>query len=194
MFAFLKIPFSLKFPFSKENFFDAIREILSVLFFGFMPIILGLLFAWLSPNGGVTQFALGFLASGEALLLSTALVGPLIYVLFKNYGNFPNLSSLIKNYDKFPGTISIQFPYGWSFISLIILICVIAAGVFGYNSALSENDKLLSENMRILSIIILSSSLSIFFLISVVRNNLVDGAAKIMSADTNDFLKDWDKG
>lgn len=187
MFAFPKIPYS------KKNFVDAIKELLSVLLFGFMPIILGILFAWLSSSGSVTQFTLRFLASGEALLLSAALVGPLIYVLVKNYGELPSLKGLIRGYDKFPGTISIQFPYGWTYISLIILICVIAAGVFGYHSALSENDKLLSENMRILSAIIFLSSLSIFFLISISRNRLVDGAAKIMSADTNDFLNEWDE-
>lgn len=187
MFAFLKLPYS------KQNFVDAIKEFLSVLLFGFMPIILGLLFAWLSSSGSVTQFVLGFLASGEALLLSAALVGPLIYVLVKTYGELPSLSGLIRNYDKFPGTISIQFPFGWYFISLIMLICVIAAGVFGYNSALSENDKLLSENMQILSAIIILSSLLIYFLISITRNNLADGAAKLMNANTNEFLKEWDE-
>lgn len=185
MFAFLKIPYS------KKHFVDAIKELLSVLLFGFMPIILGILFAWLSSSGSVNQFALRFLASGEALLLSAALVGPLIYVLVKNYGELPSLKGLIRGYDKFPGTISIQFPYGWTYISLIILICVIAAGVFGYHSALSENDKLLSENMRILSAIIFLSSLSIFFLISISRNHLVEGAAKLMSDDTKDFLNKW---
>ena len=70
---------------------------------------------------------------------------------------------------------------------------MIAAGVFGYNSALSGNDKILSENMQILSAIIIVSSLSTFFFVSIVRNNIVDGAAKIMSADTKDFLKEWDE-
>ena len=193
MFAFLKIPKSFKIPWSKIDFFDAIREILSVLFFGFMPITLGLLFAWLSPSGDVAQFALGFLASGEALLLSTALVGPLIYVLFKNYGEFPNLSSLIRNYDKFPDTISIKFPFGWFFVLIIISICVISASVFGYNSALSGGSKILPEKIRTLSVIVILLSLSIFFFVSIVRNNVVGGAAKLMRADTKTYLDDWDE-
>ena len=184
---------SLNIPYSKQNFVDAIKELLTVLLFGFMPIILGLLFAWLSPIGSIKKFVLGFFASGEALLLSTALIGPLIYVLVKNYGDLPSLSGLIKNYKNLPETLSIKFPFGWTFILLIILICLIAAGVFGFNSAQPESFKLLAKNMQILSAIIILSSLFIFFFISVIRNKVVDGAAKLMSANEKEFLDDWDE-
>ncbi len=182
-----------KFPYSNQNIVDALKELLSVLLLGFLPITLGLLFAWLLPSGSVVQFVLAFLGSGEALLLSTALVGPLIYILAKNHGKFPNFSDLIRNNDNNSLKASIQFPYGWFFIVSIFLICVIAASVFGYNAAVSENEKFLSGNMQKLSAIIILLSLTIFFLISIVRNNLLDGAAKIMSDDTSEFLSEWDE-
>jgi len=99
--------------FSQRNIVDALKEFISVLCFGLMPITLGLLLSWLSPSGNISQFFDAFLSSGEALLISSALVGPFIYVLFKNYGDLPKLSNFLKGHEDVSRNITIQFPFGW---------------------------------------------------------------------------------
>lgn len=166
-------------PYKIQNFGDACVELISIFLFGFMPIWLSILFSWLSPEGTVVAFLNRFFSSGEALLMSSALVGPLVYVIFKRYGDLPK-------------KLTLRFPFGWFYMSLIFLICVITAGVFGYNSATSESDKILSENMRFLSVTILAVSLTILFLVSTIRNFMERGPTKIMHDDTVKFLESWD--
>lgn len=184
---------NFRFPFSTENLIDAAKELVSVLLLGFLPINLGILLSWLSSVSDVQSFLTEFLTSGEALLLSSALVGPLIYVLLKKYGEFSSLSEAIFGKSNLSRSLSIQFPGGWFFITSIVIICLVAAGVFGHNSASAANSKMLPNNMMVLSSIIFISSIFIFFLVSLIRNNVEDGAVKAYSESTDDFLKEWDE-
>lgn len=182
-----------KIPFSSDNLVDALKELVSAIIFAFLPINLGLLFSWLSSGTDVDTFVFEFFSSGEALLVSSALVGPLIYVLLKQYGDFSSLSKMLLSKSGFNGSLSIQFPGGWYFIVSIVVICVVAAGVFGNNSASSIDHKILAENMIILSTTILILSLLIFFLVSLIRNNVEDGAVEAYIESTDDFLEEWDE-
>lgn len=163
----------------RKSAWDASKEVGVTVLFGCLPVLLGTLFAWLSANASVCGFLKDFFSSGEPLLISAALVGPLIYVLFRKYGDFPN-------------NLSIQFPLGWFFIVAIVLVCVISAGVFGYRSAIDKKT-IVAENMADLSVLITIFSLLIFFAISAIRNNIDGGAPDIMTSDTDKFLKEWRK-
>ncbi len=162
---------------STKDVGSAFIELFFILIFSFMPFWLSLLLVWLSNESTIRQFTYSFLSSGDALLISAALVGPLIYVLFRSYGSLPN---------KF----TIRFPLGWLYVSLIIIVCVIAAAVAGYNLGLS---KILPENMAILSSFILILSFLILLSVSISRNYVENSAPSIMHTDTKNFLKDWDQ-
>lgn len=172
---------NLKFlPYTKSNFLDAIKEFISLVVASFLPVWLGILFNWLSPEASVRKFVLEFLSSGEALLISAALVGPLIYILFKRYGNMPK-------------GLSLRFPLGWFIVSSILVISVVSAGVFGYKSATIGADNIAPENLLLLSSAMLVASLIILFIVYVIRNNIEGSTSEIMRTETSEFLKAWDR-
>jgi hypothetical protein len=164
-----------------EDYVDAIKELLTILFFSFMPIWLGLLFASISAKGTIDGFVKTFLNSGEALLISAGLVGPLIYVLTKKYGDLPR-------------SLTMRFPQGWFFTLSIFAICVIAGAVFGAERGMAPQtiaDQSRSTGGELLSKVMLIASIVIVFLVSAIRNHLDRGAPEAMRADTNRFLREW---
>ena len=167
-------------PVTKRNILDATKEFSSVLIAAFLPIWLSIILSWLSPKANVSKFATEFLSSGEALLISAALVGPLIYVLFKQYGNMPR-------------DLSLRFPFGWFIISMISVILVTSAGVFGYKSATPRADNIAPDNMFLLSVVVLVTSLIILLLVYIIRNHMEEPPSKIMRAETSEFIESWDE-
>jgi hypothetical protein len=172
-----------------DDFIEAAKEFVLLTVFAFMPIWLGFLFSILSRQEGAAQlFISDFLRSGEALLISAALVGPLIYVITRKYGDLPK-------------TLTIIFPQGWLFVGFIAIICVIAAALFGFHrttplqaSAPHQSTSYFDDNaIKRLSIFVLLAAMSILYLVSVLRNYLERGAAALMHRDTQEFLREWSR-
>lgn len=166
--------------YTKTNFFDAIKELIFVLIAALLPVWLGILFNWLSAGTSVSKFIVEFLSSGEALLISSALVGPPLYVLLKSYGNLPR-------------ELSFRFPFGWLIVTLILVISVTSAAVFGYKSSNPPAGSVVAENMMYLSAGILLVSLITLLVVYVIRNNIEQPASKIMQSGTREFIEDWKK-
>jgi uncharacterized membrane protein len=173
---------------TRDDFVEAAKELLVLSIFAGLPVWLGLVISALSKGKGTTEhFLLEFLASGEALLISAALVGPLIYIITRKYGDLPE-------------AFTIRFPQGWLFVILIAVICVITAATFGFDRVLRQSaadhgrTSVFEESaIRIFSCSILFVSLLIVYLVSVLRNYLDRGAAAIMRTDTQNFLDEWRK-
>lgn len=173
---------------SRDDFMEAAKELCVLIIFAGLPVWLGLVISLLSKGDGTTaHFLHDFLGSGEALLISAALVGPLIYIITRKYGDLPE-------------TLTIRFPQGWLFVVLIAIICVIAAATFGFDRVFRQaatnpcGASVFEESsIRIFSCSILSVSILIVYLVSVLRNYLDRGAAAIMRTDTQDFLNEWRK-
>ncbi|WP_422020401.1 hypothetical protein [Pyruvatibacter mobilis] len=165
----------------RTDFLEASKEILVVATFSFMPLWLGMvIFSALPTTGALSSFLKEFSSSGDALLTSSALVGPLIYLITKRYGNFPN-------------DFTMHFPAGWFFIILSMIICIISAGLFGFYGTNQNLIDTNSDAMKNWSIIITFLAISNLFFTSVIRNSMDRGAPNIMRSDTQSFLDDWQK-
>jgi uncharacterized membrane protein len=173
---------------SRDDFVEAAKELFVLIVFAGMPVWLGLIFSVLSKaDKATTIFFLEFLASGESLLISAALVGPLIYVITRKYGDLPE-------------AFTIRFPQGWLFVVLIAIICVIAAATFGFDRVFRQaatdhgRSSVFDESsIRMFSLCTLFISVAIVYLVSVLRNYLDRGAPAIMRSDTQSFLDQWGK-
>ncbi len=171
---------------SVQDFEEARSEVLVVVFSALLPIWLGLLLAFVSLKfDALWSFLKAYATTGDALLTSCALVGPLIYILWKRYG-------------KLPKDLTIRFPYGRGLTASVLAIWVVAGSVFGYSrySALfASNSALPVPNgtiMSILSILVLGSSILLLFLATVLRNNMetLDGA-ELMRLSESTFVENW---
>lgn len=165
---------------SRTSFADAGKEIATTLFASLLPIWLGLAFtAVMSKKGASSALIVDFLSSNEALLVSAALVGPLIYTISRKYGNFPR-------------SLSFTFPYGLLFLLIAFCVCVVAAGMFGLTTAGPNYKKLLDPNSVVwMSAISLIVSVITLFFVSALRNQLDNGAPQKMSEDTEKFIREW---
>lgn len=171
---------------TRADFAEAAKELAVLIVFAGMPVWLGFVISALSKGEkSVSMFVLDFLASGEAFLISAALVGPLIYVITRKFGDLPE-------------ALTIRFPQGWLFVVVIVVICIIAAALFGFDrvfkqkSAEGSLSSMFDEHaMQIFSFFVLFLSISVVYLIGVLRNYLDRGAPDIMRNDTASFLKEW---
>jgi hypothetical protein len=172
---------------TRDDFVEAAKELFVLVVFAGMPVWLGIIFSALSKEKSVNVFFLEFLSSGESLLISAALVGPLIYIITRKYGDLP-------------AAFTIRFPQGWLFVVLIAIICVITAALFGFDRVFRQtsiehgHSSVFDESsMRAFSFGVLSVSVLIVYLVSVLRNYLDRGAPAIMRSDTQSFLDEWRK-
>lgn len=170
-----------------EDFSEAATELFIVMFFSFMPLWLGTFIApALSGWANVPNMWWQFLTSGDALLLASAIAGPLIYALFRRYGELPK-------------SLTLRFPYGKYIAISLIAVCVIAAAIYGGNgaSASSQVDSsgLSAPNsiMILYSVFLLTFSIILFFLTSSFRNRLSRAAPEIMRASDTEFLREWNE-
>jgi hypothetical protein len=173
---------------TRDDFTEAAKELLVLIVFAGMPIWLGLMISAVSKGDKtVSSFLHEFFASGDALLISAALVGPLIYVITRKYGDLPE-------------SLTIRFPQGWLFVVIITIICIIAAALFGFDRVFKpdpggggRSSVFDEKSMRAFSFGVLFLSISIVYLVGVLRNYLERGAPAIMRNDTQEFLREWGK-
>ena len=172
----------------RRNFAEGAKEVIGSLFFAMLPIWLGVCVIFLMSRASVGKYVSEFLVSGEALLISAALIGPSIYVITKKYGDLPKS---LKN----------DFPQGWFLVLVSLTICMITAAIFGvqrfYAQLTSSNvspEPLFDAGlMESFSICILLVTVLGLYLVTVFKNFMEDGAAAAMHSEEDDFLRKWKK-
>jgi len=155
---------------------DVLEEFLYLALFGLMPVWLGGVIHFISGKNLTTHLN-SYLYGGEALLISTAFVGPLIYLILKEYG---------KTTDGF----SKPFPGRNIFVITIISICLVSAAILTVKSV--NNINYFSKNILWYTSALLSTlSLIIWLFTTLVKNALDYAAPAIMRENTEKFVENW---
>jgi hypothetical protein len=168
----------------QRDYIEASKEVTVTVLCSTVALWLGLIFAWVSPTYLVSRYLTTFVLSGEFLLLSTALVGPIFYIITKRYGS------------DLPAPSSRHFLQGWFFTLLALCVCLIAAAIFGYNRISSpgteiERGQLSFGPMVTLSLIIFVISTITLFLVITIGNFMEDGAVGLMHDDTQSYVREF---
>jgi hypothetical protein len=186
----LVIPFSRDFrKCSARDFREATQELLITTFFSTMPL-------WIMPLLGPIIFKtdLSFahelvstITGGELFVYCAALVGPLIYIITRRYGEMSD--------DKDTFGFTIAFPHGVSFVLFSAMICLFA----GFAFSLMKNPIFLPENSVVhfntngifwTSIAVYVISLYCIFSASAYRNAMAD-FVKDNSREEDKFSSDF---
>lgn len=170
-----------------EDFGRAFVEVFVICASAFLPLWAGLGFFLLTKIEHAAKiYGRTFMESGDILLISCAIIGPLIYILTRRYGNLP-------------APLTLRFPYSIGFSLIILLIWFIAGGVFviekggAFYPAVAS---IFDDNAMIdLSAVIGISTISILYFATVLRNYMerVDPAS-LMHDDQERFLRDFRNG
>jgi hypothetical protein len=163
---------------------EAFKEVLVTVLLAVLPIWLGACLLMLVPRASVVAYVGDFLASGEALLVSAALIGPSIYVITKKYGDLPK-------------SLTMHFPQGWFLVVLWFVICMFITAIFGsqriYAQIQADPQAPLFDVvlMQRVSAFILIVTIAALYIVTVFKNFVEDGAAAEMRSGEADFLADW---
>lgn len=156
---------------------QSLLEFFFLVLLGLMPVWLGGLIK-LGQGSDWIGYLQGYLSGGEALLLSTATVGPLLYLV------------VASDFGARRGTR--RYPLkGW-FVFAILLVCISSAGIFGFKEAHEGDHGQLSPSM----VWWISSAVSVFsvalwFAVSTTNAVREGGAAAIMRQEEHDFVKGY---
>ena len=187
------IPFAHDFhKCSYKDFREAGAEALITTFFSTMPL-------WIMPVLGPIIFSteasfvdhlLGTIRGGELFVYCAALVGPLIYIITRRYGE------ISQNRNQFSFTI--QFPHGVAFVLFSALICIFA----GFAFSLMKNPVFVPTTETSLkfnphgifwaSTFIYGLSLYCIFAASAYRNAMT-GFVRDNRTDEEVFSKQWEE-
>jgi hypothetical protein len=187
---FRYVPFLGRLPeCSNTELKEALVEVVVATIFSTMPVwflpIISLFIFQTSVSGYES------IRTGELFLLAAAMVGPLIYIISKNYGERrePGDSSSFLNY-KF------HFPYGQGFIYTCAGICLISSFTFMVlrNPLFKETELANIVNVGgtvVLSVITFSAATIVFFCAAAYRNSL-ENIPRIMPNQERAFAEDWE--
>ena len=150
----------------------------------FLPVLSGIFF-----RESISGYEA--IKTGELFLFSTALVGPLAYIITKNYGEkIPkdkNGSALIR--------YSIRFPHGTAFVFTCVTICLVSSFAFLvlrnplFQSA--EISKMIYyDGVVSLSWLTFIISTIVFYCACAYRNGF-DSIAKTMTDQERSFADEW---
>ena len=158
---------------------ESLLEFLFLVLLGLMPVWLGGLIK-LAQGKDWVAFLSSYLSGGEALLLSTATIGPLLYlVVASDFGARHG---------------SRRFPLkGW-FVFAILLVCSASAGLFGFKSGY-EGEEGLSLSPSVIwwiSIFVVGFSTVLWFAVSATNAMRERGAAALMRQDEHDFVESYE--
>ena len=185
------IPFAPEFyKCSRRDLGEALLEMLIMTFFSTMPL-------WIMPLLGpiifrtevsFTENVLSTIRGGELFVYCAALVGPLIYIITKRYGEVEN------NNGRF--SLAIAFPHGVAFALFSALICVFAGFAFSLmkNPIFSTKDAGIQLNLTGIfwaSIGIYVFSLYCFFSASAYRNAMT-GFVQDTHVEEDSFSAEWE--
>jgi hypothetical protein len=143
-----------------------------------MPVWLGTIFRLISGDDAVAYMN-GYLSNGEALLICSATVGPLLYTVISDK----------ESSDGMPR----QFPGKETYTLLIVVVCVVSAGLLGFKTALlaAGGSPVSVDALWLLSAITSVASIAIWFAVTGTREARDQGATSIMRMDTADFIEDY---
>ena len=172
----------------RNDYVEAAKEVFATVLLAVLPVWLGAVVLMLIPRASVRHYVGEFLSSGEALLVAAALLGPIVYMITKKYGDLPK-------------SLTLHFPQGWFFVLLWVVMCMMITAVFGaqrfYAQAVagSGTDAALFDVpwMQGFSSVILLLAITSLYIVTVFRNFVEDGAAAEMHSETADFLEEWKK-
>jgi|SRR5581483_4575938 hypothetical protein len=184
------IPFAREFyKCSSEDFREAGIELVVMTFFSTMPLWI---MAILGPIIFETQISflqqlLSTIRGGELFVYCAALIGPLIYIITRRYGETSGDGSRF--------SIVIAFPHGLAFVLFSALICVFAGITFSLmkNPVFSESPAITFNFVGIfwLSIAVYIFSLYCFFSASAYRNAMA-GFMTETHTDEDVFATAWE--
>lgn len=156
---------------------DSSEEFAFLFFFGLMPVWLGTVINYVVGKD-VTVYLKSYLYSGEALLISAATIGPLIYLIFKDYE---------KRQDGF----SKSFPGSRVLALTILVICLVSACILGLKSGGVSVASMSADALWFVSFVITLVSILVWFAVITIKNSLEYAAPQVMRQDTTDFLEEW---
>jgi len=171
----------------RSDYAEAAKEVVGTIMLAVLPVWLGAALLTLIPRASVGQYVGDFFASGEALLISAALIGPSIYIITKRYGDLPK-------------RLTFHFPQAWFLIILWLALCMIITAVFGLQRINAQITPALSgplfdvPQMQTLSAGILIVTIASLYVVTVFKNFAEDGAAIEMHSEEEDFLREWEDG
>lgn len=184
------LPFSREFhKCSTDDFKEAWIELLVMTFFSTMPLWI---MAIIGPIIFTTTISfsdqlLSTINGGELFVYCAALIGPLIYIITRRYGETAH--------DEERFSVVIAFPHGLTFVLFSALICVLAGIIFSLmkNPILASQEEAIKFNQSGIfwsSIAVYIFSLYCFFCASAYRNAM-SGFMDAASTDEDKFADAW---
>ena len=131
------------------------------------------------------------ISQGDLFIYSSALVGPLIFAITKNYAVWGE-DNPSPNASRF-GKLTFEFPSGMWFFLISLAICAVAAFCFGLlrlSSMGLVSVEIHADNMLLASGILYGFALVCLYAVSVYKNELESFSGQ-NNTDTNDFIKQW---
>lgn len=124
-------------------------------------------------KASVLEYLNEYLKNGQGLLLCSATVGPLIYIIIKDDEN------------------NRAFPGKSNYVISIFVICIVSAAILGLKTSIqdSSNSVISSDAVWFLSALISVASLLIWFLITGTKSAREQGAPLIMRTGEAEFVK-----
>lgn len=174
----------------KDSLLSALRDLLVTTPFSLMPL-------WLYPAFGamflkdpasffdsVVNSALG----GEMFIYSAALVGPVIYAITKRYKDPEEDGEKQSIFRR-----RLEFPYGWLFTILSVLVCLLGALCYGAMTATEKLklDILDSDALLVFSVSLYLFTLSCYYCVSVYRIDLDNFGQADFSNEEKELLRQW---
>jgi hypothetical protein len=166
---------------SSEDFVEARSEVFVIVLSALLPMWLCIFLALFSLKvNALTDFVKSYTTTGDALLTSCALIGPLTYVLWRQYGELPS-------------HLTMRFPYGLGLSLSVLAIWAISGSAFGYSR--NASPLLNGSSTTLLSLFVLFFSIAVLYFATVLRNNIdrID-ASVLMHDEQEDFVKEFTDG
>jgi hypothetical protein len=175
---------------SWPNWREALKEIFVTLFFSLMPLWLGLFIVTiLTISDGTNGFIKKFASSSDLGILSASLLGPLLYMMFREEGQSTG-NRLVP-----------RFPSGLWFIMIIVACCIIATVIYSF-TYLSGVSVFYDKNGAPISFVnagtVATASWTLLAVVVVlilfactIRNSLETQPPRMMSGDTQDFVAEF---
>jgi hypothetical protein len=172
---------------SWANWREALKEVFVTLFFSLMPLWLGLFIVQiLTITDGASAFINKFASYAELGILATSLLGPLLFMMFREDGSSPG------------NWLVPRFPGGLWFIMTVIGCCVVATVMysFTYLSGTNAFHDASGAPVRFINASTVATTSWILFAIVVllilfactIRNLIETRAPRLMSNDTQQFV------
>jgi hypothetical protein len=172
---------------SWPNWREAFKELFLTLFFSLMSLWLGIFVVnFLKIASGTSNFLHHFASSSDLGILSASLLGPLLYMMFREEGQSTG-NRLVPS-----------FPSGLWFIMIILTCCILATVIYSF-TYLSETrlfydkdgsavDFVNSNTVAFASWILLATVSVVILFAATIRNSTETQPPRMMSDDTQAYV------